>query len=112
MVAIVVAQVRADRVNSLVRIRNFYGTLHVTQAEEGDLQAISRTLYNGVISHGQEVFRTDLRADADDVLRPSVGRRTGDRSVLRRPAAPRRHHRTRRRHNRGVWPRRRRVSIL
>jgi SAM-dependent methyltransferase len=61
MAAIVVVQVRADRVSSLVRIRNFYGTLHVTQAEEGDLQAISRTLYNGVISHGQEVFRTDLR---------------------------------------------------
>jgi len=61
MAAIVVVQVRADRESSLVRIRNFYGTLHVTQAEEGDLQAISRTLYNGVISHGQEVFRTDLR---------------------------------------------------
>ena len=61
MVWIVVTQVRADRVNSLVRIRNFYGTLHVTQALEGDLQATSRTLYNGVISHGQEVFREDLR---------------------------------------------------
>ena len=61
MVAIVVVQVRADRVNSLVQLRNFYGTLHVTQGEEVDLHAISRTLYNGVISHGQEVFRTDIR---------------------------------------------------
>jgi SAM-dependent methyltransferase len=62
MASIVLAQVRADRVNSLLRIRNFYGTLHVTQIrDDDDLKATIRTLYNGVISHGQQVYRTDLR---------------------------------------------------
>ena len=61
MAWIVYAQVTADRVNSVKRVRNFYGTLHVTQNDDDSLQATVRTLYNGVISHGQQVFRTDLR---------------------------------------------------
>jgi len=60
MVGIIVGQVRTDRANNVMRLRNFYGTLHVTQGEEGRLAATERTLYNGVISHGQEVFRADL----------------------------------------------------
>src|SRR6185503_14922122 len=60
MVALVVVQVRADRAANLFRTRNFYGTLQVTQGLENDLHAIARTLYNGVISHGQQIFRTDL----------------------------------------------------
>lgn len=58
---IIVTQVKADRVNSLHRVRNFYGTLHVTQVNSDIRHAFMRTLYNGVISHGQQVFRTDLR---------------------------------------------------
>ncbi len=61
MVQLVVTQVRADRGNNVVRLRNFYGTLHVVQANEPAYHAIARTLYHGVIEHGQQVFRTDLR---------------------------------------------------
>ena len=60
MIGIIIGQVRNDRTNNVLRIRNFYGTLHVTEGEDGVLAAIERTLYNGVISHGQQVFRTDL----------------------------------------------------
>jgi SAM-dependent methyltransferase len=60
MIGIIVGQVRSDRTNNVMRLRNFYGTLHVTQGEDGTLAAIERTLYNGVISHGQEIFRVDL----------------------------------------------------
>jgi len=61
MATLVVFQVRDDRTNALVRVRNFYGTLHVTQVDDEELHAITRTLYHGVIMHGREVFRTDLR---------------------------------------------------
>jgi len=60
MIALIVEQVRNDRVNNVERIRNFYGTLHVTEGKDGTLAATVRTLYNGVISHGQQVFREDL----------------------------------------------------
>jgi SAM-dependent methyltransferase len=60
MIGIIVGQVRNDRRNNVLRIRNFYGTLHVTEAEDGVLAAMERTLYNGVISHGQQIFRADL----------------------------------------------------
>ena len=61
MATLVVMQVRDDRTNALVRVRNFYGTLHVTQVDDDAVHAITRTLYHGVIMHGREVFRTDLR---------------------------------------------------
>jgi hypothetical protein len=60
MLALVVLQVRGDRVNALLRVRNFYGTLHVTEASDPRYHAIVRTLYNGVIEHGQQVFSTAL----------------------------------------------------
>jgi SAM-dependent methyltransferase len=60
MIGIIVGQVRSDHTNNVMRLRNFYGTLHVTEGEDGTLAATERTLYNGVISHGQEVFRVDL----------------------------------------------------
>lgn len=59
--AIMLAQVKTDHINSLHRVRNFYGTLHVTQVDSDIRHAFMRTLYNGVISHGQQVFRADLR---------------------------------------------------
>jgi hypothetical protein len=55
--------VRDDRTNALVRVRNFYGTLHVTQVDDETLHAITRTLYHGVIMHGRQVFRADLRTE-------------------------------------------------
>lgn len=60
MIGIIVGQVKTDHANNVMRLRNFYGTLHVTQGEDGTLAAVERTLYNGVISHGQEIFRVDL----------------------------------------------------
>jgi SAM-dependent methyltransferase len=45
---------------SLMHLRNFYGTLRVADARDDSLDAVVRTLYNGVIEHGQEVFREDL----------------------------------------------------
>jgi SAM-dependent methyltransferase len=60
MIGIIVGQVRNDRTNNVLRVRNFYGTLHVTEAEDGTLASMERTLYNGVISHGQQIFRVDL----------------------------------------------------
>jgi len=53
MAMLVVFQVRDDRTNALVRVRNFYGTLHVTQVDDEELHAITRTLYHGVIMHGR-----------------------------------------------------------
>jgi hypothetical protein len=62
MTALVVVQVRGDRVNALRRVRNFYGTLHVTQFDDKRYHAVVRTLYNGVIEHGQQIFSTPLYA--------------------------------------------------
>jgi spermidine synthase len=58
LIALVVHQVRGDR--ALYRIRNFYGTLRVTQDSDEAFLAWVRTLSNGGINHGQQVFRTDL----------------------------------------------------
>jgi SAM-dependent methyltransferase len=60
MIGIIVGEVRNDNIHNVMRLRNFYGTLHVTEAEDGVLAATERTLYNGVISHGQQIFRADL----------------------------------------------------
>jgi SAM-dependent methyltransferase len=60
MIGIIVGQVRNDHTNNVMRVRNFYGTLHVTEAEDGVLASKERTLYNGVISHGQQIFRVAL----------------------------------------------------
>jgi SAM-dependent methyltransferase len=58
LVWLVVHQVHGDR--SLYRVRNFYGTLRVTQDSDESFFAFVRTLSNGGINHGQQVFRTDL----------------------------------------------------
>ena len=60
MVWLGVRQVRDDRVNALLSVRNFYGTLHVTQVDDRRYHAPVRTLYNGIIEHGQQVFSVAL----------------------------------------------------
>src|SRR4029079_14114627 len=60
IVALAVTLVREDRVNALLHVRNFYGTLHVTQVADARYPADVRTLYNGDIEHGQQVFNTKL----------------------------------------------------
>jgi SAM-dependent methyltransferase len=64
MLAVVVTLVRADRANVLQRHRNFYGTLYVTHVHDSIAGAVVRTLYHGVITHGRQIFRTDLKGVA------------------------------------------------
>src|SRR5205823_2419855 len=58
-IALIATQVRSDR-GALVRVRNFYGTVYVVHAHEPN-KADVRSLYHGVIVHGRQVFRIDLR---------------------------------------------------
>lgn len=60
---IVVREVRADRENTILQERNFYGTLHITQGFDKAYQATQRTLLHGVITHGEQLYRTDLRTE-------------------------------------------------
>jgi spermidine synthase len=58
-IALVATQVQKDR-GAIASVRNFYGTVRVTHVhEEG--KADVRSLYHGVIVHGRQVFRVDLR---------------------------------------------------
>jgi hypothetical protein len=59
-IVLVTTQVQTDRVAAIVRVRNFYGTVRVTHAHEPG-KADVRSLYHGVIVHGREIFRDDLR---------------------------------------------------
>jgi len=52
-------QVWVDHTRAIVRVRNFYGTLQVTERRDG--QVVERTLLNGVIQHGKQIFTTDMR---------------------------------------------------
>jgi SAM-dependent methyltransferase len=58
--SLIATQVKNDRVDTIRRVRNFYGTLKVIQIRNASFDATSRTLYNGAISHGREIFREDL----------------------------------------------------
>jgi len=62
MIALLVTRVRThNSPGNLVRVRNFYGTLRVSQSIDDDYyKATVRTLFNGIIEHGQQVFRVDL----------------------------------------------------
>jgi spermidine synthase len=58
LVAVVVMQARVYGDNAIVQVRNFYGTLRVT--EEHDEQAgMYRTLIHGNIQHGTQFFASD-----------------------------------------------------
>jgi hypothetical protein len=60
MITVVVKEVKSDRADNILRLRNFYGTLHGTQEFDRDLHAMERTLFHGVIEHGQQIYREDL----------------------------------------------------
>ena len=59
-----------------VRLRNFYGTLQVS--ELGAADAAYRSLFNGTIKHGVQFIVAGSQPLADDVLRPGI--RSGDRA--------------------------------
>jgi spermidine synthase len=58
-VTVVYRQVRDDRVNRVLQLRDFYGTLQVTQTVDAHKVAM-RALYHGTIEHGNQIYRTDL----------------------------------------------------
>jgi spermidine synthase len=58
-VGLVATQVYGDG-GALVRVRNFYGTVRVEHVHQPD-KADVRSLYHGIIVHGRQVFRVDLR---------------------------------------------------
>jgi SAM-dependent methyltransferase len=60
MLGLLRREVKGDRKFALFSERNFYGTLHVTQDSDRHYHAWERTLYNGIIEHGQQVYRADL----------------------------------------------------
>ncbi len=60
-VALIVVQVRHDREDAIVQVRNFYGTLRVTQTTEPPDPTYTRMLMHGTIQHGTQIFSDDLR---------------------------------------------------
>ncbi len=65
--------IRNDRQGAIVHLRNFYGTLRVGDEKSRSYKAVVRTLYNGVIEHGQEVFRADIVNTPTTYYGPSSG---------------------------------------
>jgi hypothetical protein len=58
---VLVYRVQTQPRGNLVRVRNFYGTLRVSQTvADRYYRATVRTLFNGIIQHGKQVFRVDL----------------------------------------------------
>jgi spermidine synthase len=55
------AYVRADSEHTVARVRNFYGSLRVTNDMEPPFPGVTRVLYNGTIRHGTQIFTDKLR---------------------------------------------------
>ncbi len=70
---LIVRDVREDRENAFYRTRNFYGDLHISQNFYDTYHATARTLYHGVIEHGQQVFSPALKTEPTTYY----GRKTG-----------------------------------
>lgn len=58
LLVVVVLQERADRVDAIVQVRSFYGTLRVTDEETEDAGRF-RTLIHGTIQHGTQFMASD-----------------------------------------------------
>ncbi|HEU5414463.1 MAG TPA: fused MFS/spermidine synthase [Candidatus Angelobacter sp.] len=54
-------QMRQNARGAMDQLRNFYGTLRVTEELESETTAYTRTLYHGTIQHGTQVFSNELR---------------------------------------------------
>ena len=63
MVKLIFVQVGNDGVDSFLQVRNFYGTLHVTQSIEPPDTTATRVLYHGTIEHGLQIFAPDMRRE-------------------------------------------------
>jgi SAM-dependent methyltransferase len=73
LIALIAVQVRKDRLNDIMRERNFYGTAHVIEVVEPELAAPVRTMLHGAITHGREVFREDLHGKPGSYYAPGSG---------------------------------------
>jgi len=71
MVIVLVRNVRAYRASALSLRRSFYGSLRVVQSRPGPLQY--RTLYHGVIAHGEQYLLPPLRRRATTYYGPDSG---------------------------------------
>jgi spermidine synthase len=58
-ITVVYRQVRDDRVNQILQLRDFYGTLQVTQTVD-EHKVATRSLYHGTIEHGNQVYTAAL----------------------------------------------------
>jgi len=47
--------------DNILQMRNFYGTLHVTEEREAGFEGFTRTLIHGTIQHGTQIFSDELR---------------------------------------------------
>jgi hypothetical protein len=61
LAVLAVLQVRHDNREAILRERNFYGALRVTQALEAPYSGYTRTLLHGTIEHGIQIFTGELR---------------------------------------------------
>jgi spermidine synthase len=61
MVALAGLQMRYFGLDTIAQVRNFYGSLRVTQDMEPPEVVFSRTLIHGTIQHGKQVFSDELR---------------------------------------------------
>jgi spermidine synthase len=60
-IALIVVQVRQDRQDAIVQVRNFYGTQRVTQTTDPPDPTVTRMLMHGTIQHGTQIFSDELR---------------------------------------------------
>ncbi|HLW52911.1 MAG TPA: fused MFS/spermidine synthase [Candidatus Angelobacter sp.] len=60
-VLLIYSQAHEDDEHTTVRVRNFYGALRVSEDLSAPFNGITRVLYNGTITHGTEIFTSELR---------------------------------------------------
>ncbi len=54
-------QARGDGEHTIARLRNFYGTLRVTEDLAPPFKGVTRLLYHGTTRHGSQIFTDELR---------------------------------------------------
>ena len=73
MAWVAVIQVRDLREDSLVQVRDFYGSLRVTETHWPPEAVTTRILYHGTIEHGTQLFGGDLRRTPTSYYAPDSG---------------------------------------
>ncbi len=73
MAWVAVVQVRDLREDSLVQVRDFYGSLRVTETHWPPEAVTTRILYHGTIEHGTQLFGGDLRRTPTSYYAPDSG---------------------------------------